>query len=57
MQIAMEQSARDLNCRAEDFIRQENFIVQSHIGSEARRYYKEPYLAILFLMEIILWLP
>lgn len=42
MQIAMEQSARDLNCRAEDFVRQKNVIVQSHISSEARRYYKEP---------------
>lgn len=42
MQIAMEQSARDLNCRAEDFMRQENVIVGSHIGPEARRYYKEP---------------
>lgn len=42
LQIAMEQSARDLNCKAEDFIRQENVIVQSHIGPEARRYYKEP---------------
>ena len=42
MQIAMEQSARDLNCRAEDFMRHENVIVKSHIGPEARRYYKEP---------------
>ena len=42
MQTAMEQSARDLNCRAEDFMRHENVIVRSHIGPEAKRYYKEP---------------
>ncbi|MDE7341649.1 MAG: GNAT family N-acetyltransferase [Lachnospiraceae bacterium] len=42
MRIAMEQSARDLNCRAEDFMRSENVIVKSNIGPEARRYYKEP---------------
>ncbi len=42
MRIAMEQSARDLNCRAEDFLRSENVIVKSYIGPEARRYYKEP---------------
>ena len=42
MRVAMEQSARDLNCRAEDFMRHENVIVKSHIGPEARRYYKEP---------------
>jgi len=42
LQIAMEQSARDLNCLAEDFRRYENVIVTSHIGPEAKRYYKEP---------------
>lgn len=42
MRIAKEQSARDLNCRAEDFDRQENVIVPSRIKAEARRYYKEP---------------
>lgn len=40
--IAMEQSARDINCAPDDFLRVQNVIVRSNIGPEARRYYKEP---------------
>ncbi len=40
--IAMEQSARDLACNAEDFLRNDNVIVESKIGREARKYYQEP---------------
>lgn len=40
--IAMGQSALDLNCCAEDFLKTENVIVRSEIGPLARKYYKEP---------------
>ncbi len=40
--IAMEQSARDINCSPEDFMKQEHVIVRSQIGPQARKYYKEP---------------
>lgn len=42
IKIAMEQSALDINCRAEDFVKEDNVIVESKIGSFARVYYKEP---------------
>lgn len=42
MRIAMEQSAKDINCTAQDFLSTKNVIVRSSIGEEARRYYKEP---------------
>lgn len=41
-QIAMEQSALDINCSAEDFLRDQHVIVKSCIGPAARKYYKEP---------------
>jgi len=41
-QIAMEQSARDLNARPEDFLRPEHVVVPAKLGPEARKYYKEP---------------
>lgn len=40
--IAMRQSALDINCRKEDFLKTENVIVCSEIGPQARKYYKEP---------------
>ncbi len=40
--IAMQQSAWDIHCRAEDFLKEENVIVRSEIGALARKYYKEP---------------
>lgn len=41
-QIAMEQSAVDINCKAEDFLCAYPVIVQSGLGTRARKYYKEP---------------
>lgn len=42
IKIAMRQSALDINCREEDFLKEENVIVHSEIGISARKYYKEP---------------
>ena len=40
--IAMEQSAEDIGCRAEDFLALENVTVPFRLGTNARKYYKEP---------------
>lgn len=42
LQIAMEQSALDINCNAEDFLCEDPVIVKSGLGPKARKYYKEP---------------
>lgn len=42
LQIAMKQSALDLNCKAADFLHDHHVIVRSGVGAEARKYYKEP---------------
>ena len=42
IKIAMHQSALDLNARTEDFVSDENVIVQSKLGPLAKKYYKEP---------------
>ncbi len=42
LRIAMEQSALDLNCSADDFLKPEHIIIRSSIGPSARKYYKEP---------------
>lgn len=42
LQVAMRQSAADLNSKETDFLKKENIIVKSGIGSLARKYYKEP---------------
>ena len=42
MRIAMQQSAKDINCRAEDFLSDTNVFVRSELGPDARKYYKEP---------------
>lgn len=42
LQIAMRQSALDMNCRPTDFLASENVVVKSVIGPMARKYYKEP---------------
>ncbi|MDE6387251.1 MAG: GNAT family N-acetyltransferase [Lachnospiraceae bacterium] len=42
LQIAMEQSALDINCKADDFLRNHHVIVKSGVGQGARKYYKEP---------------
>ncbi len=42
LNIAMQQSAKDINCRAEDFLKNEHVVVKAKIGAEARKYYIEP---------------
>ena len=40
--IAMKQSALDINARSSDFVKDTNVFVRSEIGASARKYYKEP---------------
>lgn len=40
--IAMEQSAEDIGCNPEDFMRAENVIVPFCLGKGARKYLKAP---------------
>ena len=42
LQIAMKQSALDINCDPTDFLASTNIVVKSVIGAAARKYYKEP---------------
>lgn len=42
LQIAMRQSALDINCNSADFLATENIVVQSEVGPLAKKYYKEP---------------
>lgn len=42
LQIAMRQSALDMNCKPADFLASKNVVVKSVIGPMARKYYKEP---------------
>lgn len=42
LQIAMEQSALDINCKADDFRLDHHVIVKSGVGPGARKYYEEP---------------
>ena len=42
LRIALEQSAADLGCRAEDFLSQENVVVPFSLGPKARKYLKAP---------------
>lgn len=42
LQIAMEQSAIDQNCRVEDYLRLENVVVNSRPHPQARKYLKLP---------------
>lgn len=41
-EIAMQQSAKDLNAKASDFLVDTNVFVKSELGPAARKYYKEP---------------
>ena len=41
IKTAMRQSALDLNCKEADFLKEENVVVCSKIGAQARAYYKE----------------
>ncbi len=42
LRIAMEQSAQENNCKAEDFLKSQNIITPFHLGEKARKYYREP---------------
>lgn len=42
LEIAMRQSALDINASAMDFVKEQNVIVRSEVGTLARKYYKEP---------------
>ena len=42
LKIAMEQSAEDIGCQAEDFLKRENVTVPFRLGRNARKYIKEP---------------
>ncbi|MFG6336457.1 MAG: GNAT family N-acetyltransferase [Lachnospiraceae bacterium] len=42
LHIAMRQSALDINCNEADFLCDYPVIVKSRLGSQARKYYKEP---------------
>ena len=42
LRIAMEQSAEDIGCKAYDFLKNENIMVPFRLGTNARKYYKEP---------------
>lgn len=44
LQIAMEQSAIESNCKAEDFASYENKVVISKNNEKARKYLKLPFL-------------
>lgn len=43
LRIAMQQSAYDSNCKAEDFLKTENVIVMSQTNKNARRYLELPF--------------
>ena len=40
--IAMKQSAEDIGCSADSFLKKENVAVPFHLGANARKYLKEP---------------
>ena len=42
LRIAMEQSAEDISCKTEDFMKDQNVIVPFRLGKKARKYLKEP---------------
>ena len=42
LEIAMRQSAEDIGCAAEDFLKTENVTVPFRLGANARKYLKEP---------------
>lgn len=43
LHIAMEQSAIDANCQADDFLRKENVVVSSGVNPKARKYLSLPH--------------
>ena len=42
LQIAMEQSAEDIGCKVEDFMKNKNVVVPFRLGKNARKYLEEP---------------
>ena len=42
IKIAMQQSAKDIGCQADDFIRDKNIISLFKLGKNAKKYYKQP---------------
>ncbi len=42
LDIAMQQSAYDINAKVSDFLMDTNVIVKSEIGPLAKKYYEEP---------------
>ena len=44
LRIAMKQSAEDMGCQPEDFLRTNQVIVPFRLGEHARKYLKEPML-------------
>lgn len=42
MRIALEQSARDIGCAPEDFMKAQNAVVPLRLGADARAYYEQP---------------
>ena len=42
LRIAMEQSAEDMGCGAEDFLSDKNRVVPFRLGAKAKRYYRPP---------------
>ncbi len=42
LNIAMEQSRLDINCRRQDFLKNENVLVPAVVGPKRRIYYQEP---------------
>ena len=44
-EIAMAQSAEDIGCETDDFLKKENVITSFHLGSNAKKYYREPIFA------------
>ena len=43
LRVALEQSARDSNCHAEDFLRETNIVVDSAANPQARKYLELPF--------------
>ena len=42
LQIAMEQSAEDIGCKANDFLADANIVVPLNLGTKAKKYYELP---------------
>ena len=47
LRVAMAQSAEDIGCKPDDFMKHENVVVPFHLGANARKYYQLPIAANL----------